>query len=69
MKFFLKSRIIEKRQIGMQYKCIFDISNQENVQTSLYAVKRIGQHFAKINSITKKMGSGHPKATTKRVDQ
>ena len=53
----------------MQYKQIFDILNSENVLRSLSIVKRIGQHFTKTDSTTRKMDSGCPKATRKRDDQ
>ena len=52
--------------MGYYINRFFFILINENVQTSLFTVKRIDLYFAKTGSNTrKKMDSGHPKTPTR----
>jgi len=64
----LKNRIAGLRQSNLTYKRIFEILKKEKVETSLSAVKRIGQRFEIQGTVSRKVGSGRPRASTMKDD-
>ena len=65
---YLKNGIAWKRQKNMIYKWIFEILKIEKVKTLLSAVKKIGKRFVTKGTSNRKVGSGHLRASTIKLD-